>query len=125
MVHRIYKDLGSTHMHLLQRVPTGIVDDLNALVLVLLTWLQAHCAAADEALSHFRQDKVRTPLLYLPFNHICAYTRSVTYTACSAASIHEHQATDEVCIGGGFIVMLDGISCETEVRSMSPANATY
>lgn len=41
MVHRIYKDIGSTHMHLLQRVPAGIVDDLNALVLALLTWLQA------------------------------------------------------------------------------------
>lgn len=92
MVHRIHKDIGSMHMHLVRRVPAKIVGYLNALVLKTLAWLQAHCDAADEALGCFKQDQVP---LYLPFNHSCAYAGLVTYTLCSAASIHVHQAMDK------------------------------
>ena len=59
MVHRIHSSIKDVHELLTLQVPPEDIEELSSLVTSLLTSLESHYTAVDQALGAFRQAEVR------------------------------------------------------------------
>jgi hypothetical protein len=97
MVHRAHESIKDVHELLTLQVPPEDIKELSSSVGELLTCMQGHWTAVDQAFAAFKQDEVCTASVYLTYKHTSICDRLITCALALAGTIQFSQARDKIC----------------------------